>query len=85
MIKRIRIFSEGNIKNVRPNCFDDSDENPKLVVADRASKRLQWFGMDGKHIRKQDGFLLPAGIDVQGDLMLMPDLHAHVTLLNLQN
>jgi hypothetical protein len=40
--------------------------------------------MDGKHIRKQDGFLLPADIDVQGDLMLMPDLHSHVTLLNLQ-
>ena len=65
--------------------LDDRDGTPKLVVADRANKRLQWFGMDGKHLKTQGGFLFPADIDVQGDLMLVPDLHARITLLNLQN
>jgi len=65
--------------------LDDRDGTPKLVVADRANKRLQWFGMDGKYLKKQDGFLFPADIDVQGDLMLVPDLHARVTILDKEN
>jgi len=54
-------------------------------VADRANKRLQWFDMDGKHLITQDGFLFPADIDVQGDLMLVPDLHARITILDKNN
>ena len=65
--------------------LDDRDGTPKLVVADRANKRLQWFDMDGKHLKTLDGFLFPADIDVQGDLMLVPDLHARITLLDRQN
>ena len=65
--------------------LDDRDGTPKLVVADRANKRLQWFGMDGKYLKTQDGFLFPADIDVQGDLMLVPDLHARVTILDKEN
>ena len=54
-------------------------------MADRANKRLQWFDMDGKHLITQDGFLFPADIDVQGDLMLVPDLHARITILDKNN
>ncbi len=65
--------------------LDTRNGEPKLVVADRANKRLQWFGMDGSHVKTLDGFLFPADIDVQGGLMLVPDLHARITILNLQN
>ena len=58
---------------------------PRLVVADRANKRLQWFGMDGKFLKKMDGFLFPADIDQQGDLLLVPDLHCRITLLDKEN
>jgi DNA-binding beta-propeller fold protein YncE len=65
--------------------LDARDGVPRLVVADRANKRLQWFGMDGQHLKTLDGFLFPADIDVQGELMLVPDLHARITILNGKN
>ncbi len=65
--------------------LDDRDGTPKLVVADRANKRLQWFDMDGNHVRTQDGFLFPADIDSRGEWLLVPDLHARVTILNGDN
>lgn len=77
--------ADGQFATPHGQWLDDRDGTPKLVIADRANKRLQWFGMDGKHLKTQDGFLFPADIDVRGDLMLVPDLHARITLLNLQN
>jgi len=65
--------------------LDARDGIPKLVVADRANKRLQWFAMDGTWLSTMDGFLFPADIDVQGELMLVPDLHARITILNAKN
>jgi hypothetical protein len=53
-----------------------------VVVADRANKRLQWFTLEGKHIKTLDGFILPANIDIREDVMLVPDLSARVTLLD---
>lgn len=77
--------ADGQFATPHGQWLDDRDGTPKLVVADRANKRLQWFDMEGKHLKTIDGFLFPADIDVQGDLMLVPDLHARITLLNLQN
>jgi hypothetical protein len=55
---------------------------PSVVVCDRANKRLQWFTFAGKHLKTLDGFILPANIDVRGDVMLVPDLSARLTLLD---
>ena len=52
-----------------------------VVVADRANKRLQWFTLEGKHLKTLDGFILPANVDSRGDVLLVPDLSARVTLL----
>ena len=65
--------------------IDDRGEQPSLAVADRANGRLQWFDLDGKHLRTQGGFILPANVDVLGEIMLVPDLSARVTLLNAKN
>jgi len=54
----------------------------KVVVADRANSRLQWFSLDGEHLKTQGGYLLPANIDMRGNVMLVPDLKARVTLLD---
>ena len=56
-------------------------KEPSLVVADRANKRLQWFTLEGKHLKTLDGFILPANIDQRGDVLLVPDLSARITLL----
>ncbi|MEO2046627.1 MAG: peptidase [Pirellulales bacterium] len=58
---------------------------PTLVVSDRVNGRLQWFSQDGKHLRTQGGFFLPANNDVLGDLMVVPDLVSRVTLLDQDN
>lgn len=58
---------------------------PSVVVADRVNGRLQWFSLKGEHQETMDGFLLPANIDTFGELMLVPDLKARVTLLDGQN
>jgi hypothetical protein len=55
---------------------------PSVVVADRANKRLQWFTLEGKHIKTLDGFILPANIDSHKDVLLVPDLSARITLLD---
>ena len=56
--------------------------DPSIVVADRANKRLQWFTLAGKHLKTVDGFILPANIDSLGEVLLVPDLSARITLLD---
>lgn len=64
---------------------DRKKGDPLLVVADRANKRLQWFELDGTHRETLDGFILPANVDARGDLLLVPDLSARITLLDGDN
>ncbi len=61
---------------------DRKKGEPTLVVADRANHRVQWFTLAGEHLKTMDDFILPANIDVLGDLMLIPDLSARITLLD---
>lgn len=74
--------ADGQFKTPHGQWLDDRDGTPKLVIADRANKRLQWFDMQGRHLKTLGGFLFPADIDIQGDVMLVPDLHCRITLLD---
>ena len=38
--------------------------------------------MDGTHIKSMGGFVKPADIDVQGDLLIVADIGASVTVLD---
>lgn len=63
--------------------IDDRDPNqPKIVVTDRAHDTLQVFSMDGKYLETVAGFGLPANVDRQGDLLLVPELKARVSILD---
>ncbi len=73
---------DGKFQTPHGQWLDARDGTPKLVVADRANARLQYFGMDGNHLKTQSGFLFPADIDVKGDWMLVPDLHARISILD---
>lgn len=72
---------DGKFKTPHGQWLDQRDGVPKLVVADRANKRLQWFDMDGNHLKTLDGFLFPADIDIAGEILMVPDLHCRITLL----
>ena len=57
----------------------------RIVVCDRAHHTLQYFNMDGKYLETLRGYGLPANCDTYQNLMLIPELHARVTLLNEKN
>lgn len=62
-----------------------SGREPSLVVADRANARLQYFTLDGKPLSVAGNVSFPAHFDIRGDVLLVPDLHARVTLLGKEN
>ena len=62
-----------------------SGKTPTLIVADRAHHTLQYLTLEGKHLSTQDGFGLPANIDGHGDLLVVPELFARVSLLDKNN
>jgi hypothetical protein len=64
---------------------DRAARKPSLVVADRANARLQYFTLDGKHIGFVEGLLFPAHFDIRGEVLLVPDLHARVSLFDKDN
>jgi hypothetical protein len=64
---------------------DRKGRTPSLVVADRANARLQYFTLDGKHLGFVMDVLFPAHFDIRGDVLLVPDLHARVSLFDKDN
>ncbi len=56
-----------------------------LVVADRANARLQYFSLDGKHLSLVNEVSFPAHFDIRDDVLLVPDLHARVSLFDKDN
>ena len=64
---------------------DRAGRKPSLVVADRANARLQYFTLDGKHAGFVTGLLFPAHFDIRGEVLLVPDLHARVSLFDKDN
>ena len=64
---------------------DRPGREPSLVVADRANARLQYFSLAGKPLGVVNTVSFPADIDIQGEIMLVPDLHARITLFDKNN
>ena len=58
---------------------------PSIVVCDRANHTLQYFTMDGKYLETIKGFGLPANVETWKNLLVVPELHARVSLLNEKN
>ena len=58
---------------------------PSIVVCDRANNTLQYFTMDGTYTETLKGYGLPANAETWKNLLVIPELHARVTLLNEKN
>lgn len=58
---------------------------PSIVVCDRANHTLQYFAMDGKYLETLRGYGLPANCETWKNLLVVPELHARVSLLNEKN
>jgi len=58
---------------------------PRVAVTDRAHHTLQYLTLDGEHLETIEGFGLPANADTLGNLMLVPELVARISILDEQN
>ncbi len=65
---------------------DTRGPEPLLLVADRSNRRLQYFTLDGSHVKFDSGVNLPCHFHffTNGD-MVVPDLGARVTLMDKNN
>ena len=76
----------GKMKTPHGMWLDDRPgRQPSIVVADRANARLQYFSLDGKHLGFVGNMSFPADCDIRGEVLLVPDLHARITLLDKDN
>jgi hypothetical protein len=76
----------GKMKTPHGLWLDDrAGREPALVVADRANARLQYFSLDGEFQSIVEGLSFPAHFDIRGDVLMIPDLHARVTLFDKDN
>jgi hypothetical protein len=58
---------------------------PSIVICDRANMTLQYLSLDGEYLETLPGYGLPANVETWKNLMVVPELHARVTLLNEKN
>ncbi len=74
---------EGKFNTPHGLWVDDREgKSPELVVCDRAHNQLQTFDLEGNYKQTVPGFGLPANADTHGDLLLIPELVARVSLLD---
>lgn len=67
--------------------IDTRGKEPRVLVADRTNRRLQYFTLEGKHIEfaGQGDVKLPCHFDQRKGLLLIPDLEARVSLFDASN
>ena len=65
--------------------MDTRGPEPVLQVADRSNHRIQTFSLDGKPLRVTGGVKSPCHFHQSGDMLVVPDLSARVTLLDRSN
>jgi len=75
----------GKLSTPHGQWVDDRQKEPVLLVCDRANHRLQTFTLDGAPIqatKPDEVVLFPAHAKTRGDVLLLPDLHARVSLFD---
>lgn len=59
--------------------------DPLLIVADRVNARLQYLSLEGKPVSIVRDVSFPANFDIQGTKLLVPDLHARISIFDKDN
>ena len=80
----------GKFNTAHKIIIDERGPELSVLVTDRANHRLQWFTLEGKHIKTLDGtdndFLrLPAALSIRGTDVAIGDLKGRVTILDGNN
>ena len=65
---------------------DTRGEQPLLAVADRSNRRIQYFTLEGEHVKfVAEELRAPCHFHILGGDLLIPDLEARVTLFDREN
>ena len=89
--KYVRTWGGKGSEPGKMNCchgiyIDTRGATPEIVVADRANVRLQYFNLEGNHLRfVTNDLLFPCHLDQRGDDLLIPDLLGRVTIFDKNN
>lgn len=76
----------GDLNSPHGIAIDSRSGAEEVLVADRANKRLQYFDLEGNHLRFVHGVDLPCHFDIFKDgTLLIPDLARRVTLMDKDN
>jgi DNA-binding beta-propeller fold protein YncE len=75
----------GKLKCPHGLMVDTRGKEPLLLVADRANNRLQYFTLDGQHVKFDFGVIYPCYFDTYGGDLLVPDLSARLTIMDVTN
>jgi sugar lactone lactonase YvrE len=73
---------EGKFNTPHGLWVDTRGAEPRIVVCDRANHSLQFFDINGKYQKTVKGFGLPANAETYKGLLLVPELHARVSILD---
>ena len=80
---------DGKFNTPHAIIVDTRGKEPLVLVTDRAQHRLQWFTLDGKHVRTLPGdndlLRLPATLHIRGTDLVVGDLSGRVTILDKDN
>ena len=78
--------AEGEVNCPHGLMVDHRGREPMLVVADRSNNRLQYFDLDGKHVKfVTEQMRRPCHFDFRDNLMLIPHLDSVIALLDEDN
>lgn len=75
---------KGQLNNPHGIMIDTRGPEPLILVSDRGNSRLQYFNLDGEHVRfSAEGIVRkPCTTEQHGDEIYIPDLHSRITILD---
>lgn len=80
---------DGKFNTPHAIIVDTRGKTPTVLVADRANHRLQWFSLEGKHLKTMPGdgdlLRLPATLHIRGTDLAVGDLSGRVSIFDKDN
>ncbi len=80
---------DGKFNTPHAIIVDARGSSPTVLLTDRANHRLQWFSLEGKHVKTLPGdgdlLRLPATLHIRGSDLAIGDLSGRVTILDKDN
>lgn len=74
---------KGEVNSPHGLWVDHRGKEPRLAVADRSNRRIQYLDMEGNHLGfVTDGIRLPCHFKAKDGFLLVPDLESIVTVLD---